>query len=76
MFSCRIQAKQVEHAFLIFILNHYKLMKFNIFEADYIKTDRNQQAGKVFNDLAFYEKSFSNGKYVYYYDLNRTLPEK
>lgn len=75
MFSCRVQAKRVEHAFMIFLLNYYKNQKVGMFEAEYFRTDRNEQAGKVFSDLGFYEKSLSNGKYLYCYDLSNDLPK-
>ena len=43
MFSCRIRAKHVEHGFLTFLLHYYASVGSDVFEADYLRTDRNQQ---------------------------------
>ena len=53
MFSCRVQSKRVEHAFLTFLIN--KLVKeYNKdIQALYRKTERNAQSGKVFDDFMF-----------------------
>lgn len=53
MFSCRIQAKRVEHAFLEFLLSSYGKQGLEELHARYVQTERNSAAGKVFEDLEF-----------------------
>ena len=53
MFSCRVQSKRVEHAFLGFLLSYYRKQDLEKFSAIFNKTDRNAKAGAVFDDLGF-----------------------
>jgi FkbH-like protein len=53
MFSCRIQAKRIEHAFLEFLLSREAKEGRDELFARYAQTERNTPAGKVFEDLAF-----------------------
>jgi FkbH-like protein len=53
MFSCRIQSKRIEHAFLEFLLSWEAKHGHDGLYARYIKTDRNSPAGRVFDDLGF-----------------------
>ncbi len=53
MFSCRIQGKRIEHAFLSFLLNQYVAASGKAFFANYRKTAKNEAAGKVFDDMGF-----------------------
>ena len=51
MFSCRIQSKRVEHAFLALLLRKYVSLTGRDFHANYRKTSRNLPSGQVFADL-------------------------
>ena len=51
MFSCRIQSKRVEHAFLAWLIRRCLAETNGDFYADYRKTPRNAPSGKVFSDL-------------------------
>lgn len=53
MFSCRVQGKRVEHAFLNYLLRKYRTTVPRPFYADYRKTPRNAASGQVFDDLGF-----------------------
>lgn len=53
MFSCRVQGKHVEHAFLYYLLRKYRSARSRPFYADYRKTTRNAASGQVFDDLGF-----------------------
>jgi FkbH-like protein len=55
MFSCRIQSKRVEHAFLAYLTRQYIGMTGMDFQANYRRTDRNAASGKVFADLKMEE---------------------
>ena len=61
MFSCRIQSKRVEHAFLQHILQHYIAETGCDFRADYRKTSRNAPSGLVFADLGMEEVATGDG---------------
>lgn len=53
MFSCRVQGKHVEHAFLAYLLNRFAPAGTRDFFATYRKTAKNTPAGKVFEEAGF-----------------------
>jgi len=75
MFSCRIQSKRVEHAFLSHILQKYIARSGNDFFANYRKTSRNAPSGKVFADLGMEEVSVSDGVTSLVFRRNREVPD-
>jgi FkbH-like protein len=60
MFSCRIQSKRVEHAFLGYIIRKY-IATGKDFRADYRKTPGNAPSGRVFADLGMQEVEARDG---------------
>ena len=61
MFSCRIQSKRVEHAFLSYVIRKYIAETGNDFHANYRKTPRNAPSGQVFADLLMEEVGIGVG---------------
>jgi FkbH-like protein len=61
MFSCRIQSKRVEHAFLSYIIRNCISESGKDFFANYRKTSRNAASGKVFRELGMEEIEVSGG---------------
>jgi FkbH-like protein len=61
MFSCRIQAKRVEHAFLAHLIDKYTSEAKPMFYANYRKTPRNEPSGRVFADMGFNESELVDG---------------
>lgn len=61
MFSCRIQSKRVEHAFLAFLIRKYVGLTGRDFYANYRKTARNAASGQVFTDLGMQESEVVAG---------------
>jgi FkbH-like protein len=53
MFSCRVQGKRVEHAFVSYLIRRYRRGGAPKLVVDYRKTERNLAPGKVFEDLGF-----------------------
>lgn len=53
MFSCRVQAKRVEHAVLGFLLKRFVQDENHSLFANFRKTPKNAQSGKVFDDMGF-----------------------
>jgi FkbH-like protein len=74
MFSCRIQAKRVEHAFLSHVLRIYRERGGQILYANYRKTERNAPAGKVFEDLGFTVLGESEGIAELCFPAEREIP--
>lgn len=74
MFSCRIQAKRVEHAFLVFLLKKY-LADGKDFRADYRKTPRNAPSGKVFQDIGMDETGEEAGVTLLVFPHDRAIPD-
>jgi FkbH-like protein len=70
MFSCRVQAKRVEHAFLEFLLSRYSKQGSTELLARYVQTERNSAAGKVFDDLSFEPVSNDDDAKTYRLGLN------
>jgi FkbH-like protein len=73
-FSCRVQSKRVEHAFLSFLLQEYRESGHSSFEALYHETTRNRPAARVFDDLGFVEATRSGSAVVFRFDLSRAIP--
>jgi FkbH-like protein len=61
MFSCRVQSKRVEHAFLGWVIGRYIEATGRDFYANYRKTPRNAMSGKVFADLGLEEIETKDG---------------
>jgi predicted enzyme involved in methoxymalonyl-ACP biosynthesis len=61
MFSCRVQAKRVEHAFLAYLIRKYIAQTGTDFQANYRKTSRNAPSGKVFDDMLLEEIKVEDG---------------
>jgi FkbH-like protein len=61
MFSCRIQSKRLEHAFLAFLIKKYAAETGRDFWANYRKTPRNAPSGKVFEEMGLEEVATKDG---------------
>jgi FkbH-like protein len=61
MFSCRIQSKRIEHAFLAYIIPKYIAESGRDFWANYRKTPGNAPSGRVFADLGMQEIETNDG---------------
>jgi FkbH-like protein len=75
MFSCRIQSKRVEHAFLACVIGRYIEETGRDFYANYRKTPRNAPSGKVFADLGMEEMENRNGVSSLRFAKDREVPE-
>lgn len=61
MFSCRIQSKRVEHAFLGWLIQKYRDAHEGAFWANYRRTKKNAPSGQVFADLGMQETETVDG---------------
>jgi FkbH-like protein len=75
MFSCRIQSKRVEHAFLAWLVRKYMAETNKDFYANYRKTPRNAASGKVFADLGMEELEEREGVLSLRFAAGRELPD-
>jgi FkbH-like protein len=75
MFSCRVQGKRVEHAFLTHLIRRFEGEK-STFLVDYRRTKKNAGPGKVFEDLGFESKGESGGVTRLEYQSARSLPDE
>jgi FkbH-like protein len=75
MFSCRIQSKRVEHAFLRYIIEKYILLTGKDFHADYRETSRNRPSGQVFTDLGMQNSGVSDGVTFLTFPHSQELPD-
>jgi FkbH-like protein len=75
MFSCRIQAKRVEHAFLAYLLQKYLEAGPSGFWADYRKTPRNAASGKVFQDVGMEEREERDGVTSLVFSRDRAIAD-
>jgi len=67
--SCRVQAKHVEHAFMLALMDQYRRLGFTAFEAEFRRTERNSPAAQVFEDLSFLRAPDEDGREVYRREL-------
>jgi FkbH-like protein len=74
MFSCRIQSKRVEHAFLAYLIDIYVSGTGKDFQAKYRKTPRNALSGRVFDDLDMEEIAASDGVSLLVFRHDRQIP--
>ena len=74
-FSCRVQSKRVEHAFLAWTLKHYRGLRRTQLKAVYNKTAKNTPVGQVFRDLGFREAAKDEDRFVYAFSLDDAIPE-
>jgi len=75
MFSCRVQSKRVEHAFLSCVIQHYIAETGKDFHANYRKTPRNAPSGQVFADLGMEETGTRDGVLSLRFPKEREVPE-
>lgn len=75
MFSCRVQSKRVEHAFLGFLIRKYTTECGKDFLANYRKTPRNAPSGAVFADLGFEDTGTADGVSRLRFPRERALPD-
>ena len=75
MFSCRIQSKRVEHAFLSFVIREYVKKTERDFLVSYRKTDKNAPSGQVFWDLGMQEIENTNGVLLLSCPRNHVPPD-
>ncbi len=74
MFSCRIQAKRVEHAFLAWLIRKYRGAAGDV-RASYRRTERNAPSGKVFADIGMQEVETVNGVSLLVFRKDTAIPE-
>jgi FkbH-like protein len=75
MFSCRIQSKRVEHAFLGHVVRSYLSKSEKDFCANYRKTPRNAPSGRVFADLGLEEIGVADGVTSLVFHRNKEVPD-
>jgi FkbH-like protein len=75
MFSCRIQGKRIEHAFLTYILREYVTRRGVDLHVNYRKTPRNAPSGKVFDDFGFEKVGDENGITYLLFRKDRVPPD-
>jgi FkbH-like protein len=74
MFSCRIQSKRIEHAFLAYIIPKYIADSGKDFLANYRKTPGNAPSGRVFADLGMEEIATNDGVSSLVFRKGREVP--
>lgn len=75
MFSCRVQSKRVEHAFLAFLIRKYIAESGKAFLANYRATERNAPSGRVFADLGMLETGILDGVSQLCFPRDQTPPD-
>ena len=75
MFSCRIQSKRIEHAFLAYVIPKFLAESGRDFLADYRKTRANAPSGRVFADLGMKEIEAKNGVCSLVFRKGRKVPD-
>lgn len=75
MFSCRVQSKRVEHAFLTYVLQKYIALTGKDFHANYRKTSRNAPSGQVFSDMGMKETEVQDGVTHLVFNRDKEVPD-
>jgi FkbH-like protein len=74
MFSCRVQAKRVEHAVLTFLLKR-SVDRGMDFQADYRRTPKNAASGKVFEEMGFESMAEEDGISRLIFQRGKEIPD-
>ena len=72
MFSCRVQSKRVEHAFMTFLLGRCKADHPGLF-VRYRKTSLTARSGRVFDDFGFDVIDETEGIRVLFFDFTKGI---
>jgi FkbH-like protein len=75
MFSCRVQSKRVEHAFLAYIIRKYIAITGKDFYANYRRSPRNAPSARVFVDLLLQDVGEDQGVSRLMFAKTRELPD-
>lgn len=75
MFSCRVQSKRVEHAFLSFLLKRFVETESLDFYANYRRTPKNAPSGGVFEEMGFDVVDQSDGMTSLVFRRSRAVPD-
>jgi len=75
-FSCRVQSKRVEHAFLCWLAQRYGADRDGAFEAQFRLSAKNAPVGEVFKDLSFAQVSLNNGVTTWGWPTGRPIPDE
>jgi FkbH-like protein len=75
MFSCRVQSKRVEHAFLAFVIREYFKETGKDFLVSYRKTEKNAPSGQVFQDFGMREIGNTDGVLLLSFPRNQAPPD-
>ena len=75
MFSCRVQAKRVEHSILTFVLRRFIGETDRDFYANYRKTAKNAPSGKVFEEMGFELAEEKDGVSSLVFRRSREIPD-
>ncbi len=76
MFSCRVQSKRVEHAFLRFLLLRFVRAEGRDFFANYRATPKNAASGRVFSEMGFQPVAETEGVTSLKFSRAHILPEE
>ena len=74
MFSCRVQAKRVEHAVLTYLIRRYT-SDGAVFFANFRKTARNAPSGRVFDDFGMEVEAENEGLTSLRFPPGRKVPD-
>jgi FkbH-like protein len=75
MFSCRIQSKRIEHAFLAFALQKFRVSTERAFFANYRRTLKNTPSAKVFEEIGFEAEREEGGLASLKFAAGRAVPD-
>lgn len=74
MFSCRIQSKRVDHAFLSHIINKYHNPPVACFHVEYKISEKNTPSAQIFSEMSFIEVGKIGDKTILEYPKAAPLP--
>jgi len=76
LLSCRIIGRNIEYAFIDFIIEYLKNKKVNIVKSKYIKTQKNEQVKDFYDKCSFELVESTNSVRIYTLDINNYKPKK
>lgn len=74
MFSCRIQSKRVDHAFLTHVIRKFHQPGKQAFKVEYKESPKNTPSAQIFSDMGFIETDKDDQKSILSYPDDVELP--
>ena len=76
LMSCRVIGRNIEYAFMNYVIGKVKEKKINVIKAKYIKTQKNEQVKELYDKCSFSLVESTDSVRNYTLDINKYVPKE